>query len=374
MRVDRLIARTVELIDIPSESRDEAAALAWVAAQLPDCFEVTHEPGEYVVARAGAGPGLVLAGHVDTVPAQGNLPARLRDGRIAGLGASDMKGGVAVMLELADWFCGAGGRGAAGSGAGGTQAAGPGTQLPGAPALTLVLFAREELAVELSPVPGIIAAFPEIAGAELVVVLEPTACAVEVGCLGNIVATARFEGVACHSARPWLGRSAVNDALATLERIAARAPVEVSAPGGHVFTEVVNVVGLHAGVADNVIPPLAEVRVNYRYAPGHGPAAAEADLLELMVDATASRIESNAPAAAVPDGNPWVERLAALSGRPARPKLAWTPVAEFAAAGIDAVNFGPGDPAAAHRADEWIETAALVRCFDALRALLARGV
>jgi succinyl-diaminopimelate desuccinylase len=355
--MDRLTARTVELIDIPSPSLSEAEILAWIAARLPDSFTIMHEPGEWVVAQLGSGPGLVLAGHVDTVPEQGNLPARVDGGIIAGLGASDMKGGLAVMLELAEWL----------AGTGVPQAAGP-----GASAVTLLFFAREELAVALSPVKRIIAEIPQVANAELVVVLEPTACAVEVGCLGNIVATARFEGIACHSARPWLGRSALDDALPTLSRIAARAPVEVTV-AGHLFTEVANVVGIDAGVADNVIPPVAELRVNYRYAPGREPAAAEAEVLELLGGATSAEIVSHAPAAAVPTGNRWVDALAAASGMPPRPKIAWTPVAEFAAAGIDAVNFGPGDPSAAHRADEWIETAALTRCFTALRRLIAEG-
>ena len=266
-----------------------------------------------------------------------------------------MKGGVAVMLELADWL----------SGTGGPQAAGP-----GAHSLTLVFFAREELSVTLSPIAQVLERTPQIRDAELVVMLEPTDCVVEVGCLGNIVATARFDGIACHSARPWLGRSAVDAALPTLQRIAARGPIAVDV-GGYAFTEVVNVVALQAGVADNVIPPVCEARINYRYAPGRDPAAAEAELRELLSEATEAEIVSHAQSGPVPTGNPWLDALARASGQAPRPKIAWTTVAEFGAAGIDAVNFGPGDPAAAHKADEWIETAALERCFEALRALIA---
>jgi succinyl-diaminopimelate desuccinylase len=353
--MDRLTERTAELIDIPSESRAEAAALAWVAGQIPAGWEVSHEPGEWVVARRGSGPGIVLGGHVDTVPAQGNLPARIEDGVIRGLGASDMKGGVAVMLELADWLSGTGGMPATG---------------PEATSVTLFFFAREELPVALSPITAMLAAEPQIAQAQLVVMLEPTDGVVEVGCLGNIIATARFEGVACHSARPWLGASAIDAAIPTLARIAAREPREAIVEG-HVFTEVVSTVALHAGVADNVIPPLAELRVNFRYAPGRDPAEAEADVLELLSGATAAEIVSHAPAGAVPRANRTVDALARLSGQAPRPKIAWTTVAEFAAAGIDAVNFGPGTPAAAHKADEWIEIASLRRCFAVLRDLIA---
>jgi succinyl-diaminopimelate desuccinylase len=352
--MDRLTARTVELIDIPSQSLSEAEILAWVAGQIPDGWSVVHEPGEWVVARSGEGPGLVLGGHVDTVPAQDNLPAELRDGVIAGLGASDMKGGVAVMLELADWLSGTGGMPAAG---------------PAARSLTLIFFAREELSVTLSPISGILQRFPELREAELVVMLEPTDCVVEVGCLGNIVATARFDGVASHSARPWLGRNAIDAALPTLAWLGERGPVEVDV-GGFAFTEVLSAVGIEAGIADNVIPATCEVRFNYRYAPGRDPDEAETELREALGSADHVEIRSHAVAGTVPIANRWVDALARASGQPPRPKIAWTTVAEFGAAGVDAINFGPGAPAAAHRADEWIETAALGRCFEALRALI----
>ncbi len=355
--MDRLTERTLELINIPSESRAEADALAWVASRIPAGWEVSHEPGEWVVARLGNGPGIALGGHVDTVPAQDNLPARIADGVIRGLGASDMKGGIAVMLELAEWL----------SRTGGPQATGP-----GGPPVSLFFFAREELPVALSPISRMLAAEPQIAEAELVVMLEPTDCAVEVGCLGNIIATARFEGVACHSARPWLGSNAIDAAIPALARLAGRGPLEVTVEG-HVFTEVVSAVAIDAGVADNVIPPLAELRVNYRYAPGRDPADAEGDVLALLSDATSAEIVSHAPAGAVPRANRWLDALAEASGQAPRPKLAWTTVAEFGAAGIDAVNFGPGAPAAAHKADEWIETDALERCFSVLRDVIAGG-
>jgi succinyl-diaminopimelate desuccinylase len=348
--VERLTQRTLELVDIASESRHEAAILEHVAAELPPAFTVSHEPGEWVLAHQGQNPRLVLAGHVDTVPAQGNFPGRLQDGTVHGLGAADMKGGIAVMLEIADRLGGAG-----------PQA--------GTIPTTLVFFAREELAVAHSPLRALFARAPDLLGAELAIMLEPTANTVQVGCLGNIVATAEFDGVACHSARPWQGRSAIDAALPALRRIADRAPREAEV-GGHTFTEVVSVVGLHAGVADNVIPGRASARINFRYAPGRAAADAEAELRDLLGEAARVEIVSNAPSAAVPLGNRLVDALTDASGRPASPKIAWTPVAEFAAAGLDAINFGPGDPAFAHRADEQVGAEALQTCFRALMALI----
>ena len=66
--------------------------------------------------------------------------------------------------------------------------------------------------------------------------------------------------------------------------------------------------------------------------------------------------------------NPLAQALIAAGDLQVAPKQAWTPVAEFGLAGIDAVNFGPGEPAQAHRRDESIEIAALVRCFEVLEA------
>ena len=93
---ERLAARTLELIDLPSESRDEARIAAHVRELLPDARDL----GDTGVLAGPEGARVLLGGHLDTVPAQGNRPGR-RDGeRVIGLGASDMKGALAVMIEL----------------------------------------------------------------------------------------------------------------------------------------------------------------------------------------------------------------------------------------------------------------------------------
>src|SRR4029450_1729792 len=101
---DLLAARTLELVNIPSESRNEAEIAAHVRSLVPTSFQAEYEGDDaFVWARPRiAGPPLVvLAGHYDTVPAQENVPGRIENGAVVGLGASDMKGGLAVMLELA---------------------------------------------------------------------------------------------------------------------------------------------------------------------------------------------------------------------------------------------------------------------------------
>src|SRR5215470_13860709 len=124
MPVSDLAARTLELVDIPSESRREQQAMELVRSFLPG--KPLYDHTEAIVWGDAAAP-VALAGHLDTVPAQENLPGRIADGSVYGLGTSDMKGGVAVMLELA-------------------RAGAPGRY---------VFFTREEVALAESPLPGV---------------------------------------------------------------------------------------------------------------------------------------------------------------------------------------------------------------------------
>jgi succinyl-diaminopimelate desuccinylase len=200
--------------------------------------------------------------------------------------------------------------------------------------------------------------------AGLVIVLEPTDNTIQAGCLGNLNARVVVHGESAHSARPWLGRNAIDLALEQLRAFAGVAPVDVEVEG-LVFREVLSLTGIHGGIAQNVVPGRVEATLNFRYAPTRTAADAEARLREL-----AGRVEleilSNSPPAHVAARTPLVERLRAAGGFAIEPKQAWTPVAEFAARGLDAVNLGPGATRYAHRADEQVEIAALERTFEAL--------
>ena len=214
---------------------------------------------------------------------------------------------------------------------------------------------------------------PAAATPDLAIVMEPTDNAVEVGCLGNLNATVIVTGRAAHSARPWQGENAIHRAVAALAPL-ADLPVRDVIIDGLTFREVVSVTTIAGGVAANVVPDHVEAGVNYRYAPGHAPAEAESRLRELLTPARVEvRIDGNAPPGAVSVRNPLVTRLREAGDLPLRPKQAWTPVAEFALAGVDAVNFGPGDPQYAHRDDERVEVHSLVRCHAVLRAFLGLG-
>jgi succinyl-diaminopimelate desuccinylase len=290
-----------------------------------------------VLARpADTRPPVLLAGHLDTVPAQGNRPGRRDGDRVVGLGASDMKGALAVMIELA---------------------------LAGA-SYSCLFFGREELPADQSALRPLLERARDEVAAELVLMMEPTGNAIHAGCLGNVGATWRFHGRAGHSARPWEADNAIHAAATAIAAFARHEP-EPHEFDGLVFREVASVTRIAGGIAANVIPAAAEAHVNFRYAPGRTPAEAEARLAELCVGGEL-QVDSNAPSGPVATGNPHARRLAELGGLEVAPKQAWTPVAEFGQFGLDAINFGPGDPAQAHQRDEYVDGAALVRCYDLL--------
>jgi succinyl-diaminopimelate desuccinylase len=289
----------------------------------------------------GRRPPVMLAGHLDTVPAQGNRPGRRDAERVHGLGASDMQGALAVMTELA---------------------------LTGAP-YSYLYFGREELPGADSALTPLLERARDELDAELVVMMEPTDNAIHAGCLGNINATWTFRGRSGHSARPWDAVNAIHRAAAAIAAFARHEP-EPHELDGLVFTEVASVTRIAGGIAGNVIPDLAEAYVNFRYAPGRSAADAEARLAELCAGGEL-RIESNSPSGPVATANPHARRLAATGDLAIAPKQAWTPVAEFGLAGLDAINFGPGAPVQAHRRDESIEVAALVRSHRVLEAFAA---
>jgi succinyl-diaminopimelate desuccinylase len=344
---ERLAERTLELVDIPSESRHEERIRAHLLDLVPAELTADYAGDEaflFVPQRRTDAPLVVLAGHYDTVPAQANIPGRIEDGAVHGVGASDMKGGVAVAVELVRDLAGA--------------EAGPFD-------VALLLFGREELPPEHNPLPALFQASPTIHEAALAILLEPTDGQVHAGCLGHMSARLSFRGVSGHSARPWQADNAIERALEGLTRVTEVEPRDVVV-GGLTFREVLSVTRFEAGIADNVIPDLAVATVSFRYAPDRTPADARS-YLEGLVDGQAELdITGDSPPGRVVAETPLVEALVWAGAHGIEPKQAWTNVADFTAQGVDAVNFGPGHPDRAHRRDELVEVAALVHAYETL--------
>ncbi|HKI92056.1 MAG TPA: succinyl-diaminopimelate desuccinylase [Gaiellaceae bacterium] len=338
MPVPDLAARTLQLVDVPSESRHEAAVMELVRSLVG---EPLYDDGEALLVGDPAA-SVVLAGHVDTVPAQGNLPGRIEGGVVHGLGASDMKGGIAVMIELAR---------------------------AGVPARYL-FFTREEVPVAESPLPALFET-GLLDDAQLAVVLEPTDCILHAGCLGNLQARVGFHGESAHSARPWTGVNAIHELVRGLAGLVELEPLDVELDG-LVYREVVSAVRVDGGIAANVVPAEAGVELNFRYAPGRSREQAETRLRDLVSHGEVT-VLSNSPSAPPALGNPLAAELRRLVPEVA-PKQAWTPVAQFAEQGIDAINYGPGATAYAHKRDEQLATASLERCYATLAAFLGGTV
>ncbi len=327
--MDPLALRTLELVNIASPSREEGAIIEHVRGLMPAEPAYDHDTVLYYPGR------IVLAGHYDTVPAQDNFPGHAENAWIVGLGATDMKGGLAVMIELAR---------------------------AGAP-FGYLFFGREELPAGESSLPG----FFERQGlvADLVVMLEPTDNTIQAGCLGNLNARLVFRGTSAHSARPWLGDNAIMRAVEGLAPLARLEPHDVEIEG-LVFREVLSVTQIEGGIATNVIPAFASATLNFRYAPDRSPLEAEARLRELVDGTGELELVGNSPPGRVAAGSPLVQALRDAGGFALEPKQAWTPVAEFSAQGLDAINLGPGATRYAHAQDERVEIAALRQTYDAL--------
>ena len=350
---DRLAARTLELVDIPSQSGHEDAIRERLFELVPPGWTTEYAGDEaflFAPSRRTGSPLVVLVAHYDTVPAQDNLPGRIADGVVYGLGASDMKGGLAVALELSR------------------------DHDPGSAScdLALLLFGREELPAEHNPLPALFEGSTLVHEATLAVVLEPTDLTIQAGCLGNVVARLTFHGTSGHAARPWLADSALERATRGLVPL-FELPPRTANVSGLEFREVVSVTGLQAGIADNVIPGEAVATLNLRYPPDREPSAAEAFLADLVPDDATLELVSNAPPARVVD-SPAVRALQRAGGLEIGPKQAWTNVADFTSRGLDAVNFGPGHTAYAHHPAERVAIDALVTAYEVLGRFLATPI
>jgi succinyl-diaminopimelate desuccinylase len=355
--LEALAARTEALCAVPSPIGEEAELcdelLRFASARFAEVKRVKNSLVVFVdrSPREAARPLVLLCGHLDTVPvhaADAGRPPEREGGRLRAAGSSDMKGGLAVALELAlrvpraERFCD----------------------------LALVFYAREEGPYLENELEDVLALCPEIKEAELALCLEPTDNLLQVGCLGSIHATVRFRGRSAHSARPWQGENAIHKAGALLAHLAARPP-RLATYGELTYREVMSVTRIEGGRARNVVPDLCTLNLNYRFAPDKTLERAEAELVELVAHhGGEAELTDRSPACPPFADHPLVRRLAARALVGLEPKQAWTDVARLSRAGIAAVNFGPGATSQAHQVGEWVELASLERSYGMLLAFL----
>lgn len=332
------------LVDIESVSGGERAIADAVeqALRASSHLEVARD-ADAVIARTALGRDrrVVIAGHLDTVPVHDNLPARLDDGLLWGRGAVDMKGGCAVMLALA------------------AQVAEPGVDV------TWVWYDHEEVESSLNGLGRIARTDPGLLAADFAVLCEPSNGEVEGGCNGTLRADVRVTGTRAHSARAWMGANAIHAIAPVLRSLVDYVPREAEVDG-LVYREGLNAVGIRGGVAGNVIPDECVVEVNYRFAPDRDAALAERHVRDVFAGFEVE-VTDIAEGARPGLGDPLARDFLRAVGGAARPKYGWTDVARFAALGIPAVNYGPGDPSLAHADDERVPVEQLERCERGLR-------
>jgi succinyl-diaminopimelate desuccinylase len=346
-----LAERALELVKIPSVIGNEGAIAdhveTWARGHYPvhDVVRVSHSL--VIGRRSDPRPTVALVGHLDTVPSHPDNPPRVEGDRLHGLGSSDMKGALAVMMALAEAL--------------------PRDTLP--VNLLLVFYEREEGPFQESGLGPLFEHVPELKSVRFAIAMEPTDGAVQVGCVGSLHATLTFPGQAAHSARPWQGKNAIHAAGPLLTELGARERAAVIVEG-HTFYEVMSATLAKGGRARNVVADSFELNLNYRFAPGKSLARAQQDVHELVAGRCAVSFTDLAPSGRLCGANPYFQALERLSGRPAEAKQAWTDVARFSELGVDAVNFGPGETAQAHQRTESASVVALQRAADVLRSLL----
>ncbi|MEY4452304.1 MAG: hypothetical protein RLZZ380_1425 [Actinomycetota bacterium] len=346
-----VVTLTEDICNISSVSGDEGALADAIEQVLRSQahLDVVRD-GDALVARTklGRASRVVIAGHIDVVPIADNLPVRRVDiagePSLWGRGTVDMKGGVAVQLKLA------------------CELTDPNVDV------TWVFYDHEEVDASLNGLGRLSRNQPELIQGDFAVLCEPTAAVIEGGCNGTMRVTVSARGVKAHSARPWMGKNAIHGLAEVLERLSTNEPETVSVEGLE-YRESLNAVMVSGGIATNVIPDLATVTVNYRFAPSKSLADAEAYLRSFFDGFEVSVTDASAGA------RPGLDRPAAKAfvdaiGVAARPKYGWTDVARFSALGIPAVNYGPGDPNKAHADDESVPVSQIESCYQGLKSWL----
>ena len=340
---------TAALIDIPSVSRDERRIADEVEAALREQtgYEVIRN-GDALLARTDFGrpSRVILAGHLDTVPIADNVPSRRDADHIYGCGASDMKSGVAVFLHLA------------------ATVAEPRHDV------TLIFYDCEEIEAAANGLGRIERELSDWLRGDVAILGEPSGGYIEAGCQGTLRALISTTGTRAHSARSWLGDNAIHKLGGILDRLAGYQGRVVDIDGC-TYREGLSAVRIDGGVAGNVIPDAASVTVNFRFAPDRSPEAALAHVRGVLDGLPVDLELTDAAPGALPGlHHPAAAALVAAADGLVRAKFGWTDVARFAALGIPAVNYGPGDPNLAHRRDEWVAVAQISAVTATLRRYL----
>ena len=333
-----LAETALELVNIPSESRSEAALYAYVAGAGARSSRSSRTARRCVYAKRSGKPLVLLAGHTRHRSGPGQ-PARADRGRLGRRARRERHEGRPRRDDRARPL-------------GRRRRSWPTTSRSSSSRARSSGRPRTRCRRSSSEL-------PLVDEAALVICLEPTDNTLQLGCLGNLNARVVFEGRSAHSARPWLGVNAIGSRSTGCSPCSQLEPRDVEIDGLRLPRGAVGDADPRrdrderdpgAGRGDAELPLRARPHARRRRGPrARAGRPRRRDPLELAAGARrASR-------------SPVVEALRAAGGLEVQPKQAWTNVADFAARGLDAVNFGPGATRYAHAVDERVEIAALER-------------
>jgi succinyl-diaminopimelate desuccinylase len=347
----RLADTLLWLCSIPSPTGEERALCDALEIRLSGRTPLQRVGDSLVCAvrRGTGGPRVAFAGHLDVVRTEHDAPPRVEGDKLYGPGAADMKSGLAAMLELLE--------------------SGFVADLP--IDLTFIFYAREEGPFADNELGPVLAAIPELSEVDLAVCLEPSDNKLQLGATGSIHAEVTFTGRTSHSARPWQGENAIHKAGPFLTDLAALSPREATIDG-FLYRTVTSATLAEGGRGRNIIPDRFKLNLNHRFAPDTTLDQAKKDVEALVAGRAQLRFTDLSPSAPPVAEHPLVRTLRESGIAGIEPKQAWTDVARFAALGVPAVNFGPGEQAQAHQKNEWTTLSKLEEGYAILTRFLTR--
>ncbi|MFM1826246.1 MAG: hypothetical protein RLZZ37_881 [Actinomycetota bacterium] len=340
---------TLDLVNISSVSKDEKSIADSIETALSECSHLKlTRVNNSLVAQTNFGnkQRVVIAGHIDTVPANNNFPGQINNSEVTGLGSVDMKSGIAVALKLASEITS--------------------SKFD----ITYLFYESEEIETKFNGLELITKQQKDLLNCDFAILMEPTNGILEVGCQGSLRFEVSASGKRSHSARWWNGDNAIhktNKILEILNNYKSREP-EID---GYKFREGLQAVKINGGIAGNVVPDSVSVSINHRFAPDTTIDQATTNMKNLFKDFNFQLVDA---ANAAPTGlaNPVIKEFVASIGKNIAPKFGWTDVARFASAGIPAINFGPGDPNLAHHPDEKVSISQINDVYESLKKWLSK--
>jgi len=285
---------------------------------------------------------IALVGHIDTVPiGDSTTNAYIEGDSVWGRGACDMKSGLASMLKT-------------------IYELESGTVEPKYN-VTFIFYEREE-----GPIPNGINTLLEkghLSKINFAYILEPTDGNYSVGCLGSLAVKKEIKGLSAHSANPKTGKNALDEAFAIYKKINTldRSICSIQKIDEYEFYETVNITSLNTSNAFNVLPPKAEMMVNFRFSPLRSTEEARILLYSCIGEDGVTMIDEVGSCYIGSDNKKYL-----LPGIESEIMQAWTDIAQLNEAGIPAINFGPGSIKYAHKPDERITIAELKEFYISL--------